>query len=257
MGRLPQLPHPQRPRMRLSPRRLGAILLLLSASAARAQQQARPLDPANMDSTCRACEDFYGFANGGWLKRTAIPAQYSAYGAFHQLNERNQDALRKVLDAAAADRSQPATTAKGKVGAFYATCTDSAAADRGADAAAPIRPTLARVAAVRSRPALMAEVARLHNEGYNVAFSYGAFPDLKNSTQIIAFADQGGLGLPDRDYYLKEDSASAQLRRAYVDHVARTLQLLGDTPIAARSAAELVMGVETALARASMSRVER
>ncbi|HKG92286.1 MAG TPA: M13 family metallopeptidase [Gemmatimonadaceae bacterium] len=252
--------------MRLSPRRLtAAIALLLAAAAAGAQQpsggsvpqQSKPLDPANLDSTCRACEDFYGFANGGWLKRTAIPAQYSAYGAFHQLNERNQDALRKVLDAAAADRSQPATTAKGKVGAFYATCVDSAAADRGADAAAPIRPTLGRVAAIRSRPALVAELARLHNEGYGVAFGYGAFPDLKNSTQIIAFADQGGLGLPDRDYYLKDDSASKQLRRAYVDHIARTLVLLGDSPMAARAAAELAMGVEGTLARASMPRVER
>jgi putative endopeptidase len=253
--------------MRLSPRRVTATLLLTAAAAVGAQQpqqpaaaaapqQTKPIDPANIDSTCRACEDFYGFANGGWLKRTTIPAQYSAYGSFHQLNERNQDALRRVLESAAADRAAPATSAKGKVGAFYATCMDSAAAERGA-AAAPIQPALDRITAIRTRPALVAEVARLHNEGYGVAFGYGAFPDLKNSTRIIAFADQGGLGLPDRDYYLKTDSASEKLRRAYVDHVARTLQLLGDTPIAARSAAELVMGIETALARASMSRVER
>ena len=224
------------------------------AKAASAASSAKPIDPANLDTTCAACTDFFQFANGGWLKRTTIPAAYPGWGSFTELYDRNNDALRVILDAAAHGKA-PAASPTAKVGTFYASCTDSAAVQK--LGARPIAGERARIASVKTRSQLEAEIARLQGRGVNVAFSFGSTQDPKNSTRVVADAAQGGLGLPDRDYYTKTDSASAALRDAYVDHIARTFELLGQPSAAARESARRVMSLEMRLANAQMTLVEQ
>ena len=224
----------------------------LAASAP--TQHARGLDPADLDTTCLPCRDFFQYATGGWLARTTIPAAYPAWGSFDELRDRNDAVLHRLLAAAAADTSAPQGSDTRKLGLFYATCMDSARAD--ADGAWPLEPELDRIGRVASRADLVAEIARLHRTAVPALFGLRADQDAKHSTQIIAIVSQGGLGLPDRDHYTKTDTASARLRQAYVDHQARLLELLGETAAAAQADARTVLTIETALATASMTRVE-
>ena len=222
----------------------GAMLAACLAAPARAQH-ARGLDRADLDTVCLPCRDFFQYANGGWLAHTTIPAAYPAWGSFDELRDRNEAVLHRLL-IAARDTS--------KLGLFYTTCMDSARAD--ADGARPLAAELERIDAIASRTDLIAEIARLHRAAVPVVFGFRADQDAKQSTQIIAIVSQGGLGLPDRDYYTKTDTASERLRQAYVDHQARLLELLGVAGAAAQSDARAVLLLESALARASMTRVE-
>jgi putative endopeptidase len=227
---------------------------LAPAPAPAPAQHARGLDLADLDTTCLPCRDFYRYANGGWLARTTIPAVYPAWSSFDELRDRNESVLRRLLAAAAADTSAPQGSNTRKLGLFYATCMDSAHAD--ADGVRPLQPELDRIAAVASRADLVAEIGRLHRAAVPVLFGLRADQDAKQSTQIIAIVSQGGLGLPDRDYYTKTDTASERLRQAYIDHQARLLELLGETAAPARADARTVLTIETALATVSMTRVE-
>jgi len=232
--------------------------LFLALGAAGAQQpaparQTKPIDPANLDTTCAACKDFYGFANGGWLKRNEIPAAYSQWGSFNELADRNNEVLRLVLDDLARGTTAPTATTT-KLATLYASCMDSAAVERAG--ATPIAGALTRISRIRDRAGVEAELAQLHNDAVQAGFGFFASPDQKRSGEVIVNVVQGGLGLPDRDYYLKPDSATAALRTAYVQHVARMLELSGTPAAAARADAERVMAIETALAKASMTRVQ-
>ena len=241
--------------MRLSAlRALRAALVLVVPFAAHAQSPAnKPLDVANMDTTCRACDDFFEFANGGWLKRTTIPASYTTYGSFNSLADKNSDVLRGILDAAALDRAAKSGTPTQKLGTFYATCMDSTAADRAGTSS--IAGELAAIGKLRRSDQIVAAVARLHSVGTSSVFSFGAAPDAKKSSDVIAVVRQGGLTLPDRDYYTKTDDRSVTLRAQYVEHVTNAFTLAGESSVQAAKDAEAVMEVETALAGASMSRV--
>jgi putative endopeptidase len=212
-------------------------------------------DRSSLDTTCAPCRDFFQFANGEWLKHTEIPGAFPSWGSFNQLQEHNLDVLHDVLDEAAKDNAAPVNSNRRKLGTFYRTCMDSAAAD--AAALEPLKPELDRVATVSSSAALLAEAARLQRTGARALFSFTAGPDAKHSTEVIGEAGQGGLGLPDRDYYTKTDSASERLRRQYVTHVARMLELTGTAADEARAAADKIMALETALAGASMTRVQQ
>jgi putative endopeptidase len=230
-------------------------LIVASAAPALAQntyKQTVPLDPANLDRTANACVDFYQFANGGWIKNNPIPAAYSRWGSFDELGEANQSALTKILNKAASNAANAQTK---MLGTFYSSCMDSAAAEKAG--AAPLRPRLARINAVSSRAELQREIARLHTEGVNAVFNFGSTQDSKNSTSVIGGAGQGGLGLPDRDYYTKTDSGSAVIRANYVAHMGRMFQLAGESEAQAKADADKVMAIETALARASLTRVEQ
>ncbi|HET8655348.1 MAG TPA: M13 family metallopeptidase [Longimicrobiaceae bacterium] len=231
----------------------AAVALLAALGSPAHAQPLRAAAPA--DTTCPACRDFYRFANQQWLDTASIPAEYPAWGSFEELAERNRRILRGILEHAAADTAAAAGSDTYKLGTYYATCMDSAAAERAG--AAPLQPELARIQAISTPEGVVLEAARLQTEGVGALLDIGSGQDDRNSAQVVLQIVQGGLGLPDRDYYTKTDSASEALRTAYVEHVARTLQLLGETPAAARSDADQVMRIETALANASMTRVQR
>ena len=229
---------------------LGAVL----PGAAAAQDyvtNVRGLDRRNLDESVRACTDFYQFANGGWLRRNAIPTDRSGWGTGSELVERNDSLLHRILDQAAA-----AGAARGgihqKVGDFYASALDSARIESAG--AAPLAGELGRIDALRSTDELQALLARWHAGGLGALFSVGVEGDLQNSGMSMLYVLQGGLGLPEKDYYLREDEKSAGIRREYVAHVARMLALAGVA--GAEAQAERIMAMETRLARASLGAVE-
>jgi putative endopeptidase len=226
-----------------------------TAGAQGTYRQTAPLDPANLDRTANACVDFYQFANGGWIKNNPIPAAFSRWGSFNELEEKNNSELTKILERAAADKSASRTPAIRMLGTYYSSCMDSTAAEKAG--AEPLRPRLTRIASINDRTALQREIAQLHLERVSAVFNFGATQDRKNSTSVIGGARQGGLGLPDRDYYTKTDPASATIRKNYLEHVSRMFQLAGETPAQAAADADRVLAFETALARASLTRVER
>ena len=208
---------------------------------------------ANLDRTCKPCDNFYEFAMGGWMKANPIPAEYASWGTFTMLRDSNLTALHAILDEAAQAHA-PAGSNEQKIGDFYASCMDSAAIEAaGLD---PIAGELAAINAIQDRNGLEAEVARLQREGASVVFRFGSGQDSKDSTREIAQALQGGLGLPDRDYYLREDEKSTQLRADYVQHVTKMFALAGDSADQAAAEAKTVLDLETALARASRPRAE-
>jgi putative endopeptidase len=216
-----------------------------------AQMQSKPLDRANMDTTCSACQDFYRYANGNWIKRNQIPADKPMWSSFHELQDQNYAALREVLDEAAKEARTSKDADQRKLGLFYASCMDSAAVE--AAGIKPLAGDLGRIAAIRNRKQVETELARLHRQLVTAAFFFHSTPDAKRSERIIAEIYQSGLGLPDRDYYTKSDSASGALREQYVDHVSRILRLAGDDSASSTRSADQVMELETALAKASMT----
>jgi putative endopeptidase len=212
-------------------------------------------DRTTLDTTCAPCRDFFQFANGSWVRRTEIPAAFPSWGSFNELYVRNLDVLHGILDAATRDTAAAPGTSRRKLGVFYGSCMDSAGAELAG--IRPLQEELDRIAQIGSVRDLAAAVARVHRVGGAVLFTFSVDQDRKHSTEMIAQAGQGGLGLPDRDYYTKSDTAAERLKHAYTSHVARGFELLGAEPAAARQAAEQVMAIETALATASMTRVER
>ncbi|MEP7067446.1 MAG: M13 family metallopeptidase, partial [Gemmatimonadota bacterium] len=230
-----------------------ALFILVSADAgAQGTTPTHGLDRANLDTTCAACGDFYTFANGGWLKRTEIPAAYSQTGTFREVADRGDVVLRSVLEDASKGSSDRATR---EAGIYYATCMDTSETE--SQGFAPLRPRLASIDAIASLPALRSQVAQLQLIGVPVMFGSSSEPDFKNSGQVVLALDQGGLGLPDRDYYTRTDSISTKLRDTYRDHVAKTFALAGERTAQAARDAEHVMAIETQLAKASLTTVER
>ncbi|MFZ0639164.1 MAG: M13 family metallopeptidase [Candidatus Acidiferrales bacterium] len=220
-----------------------------SASA----QHGYPL--ANMDRSVSPCTNFFQFAVGGWLSQNPIPAAYSSWGIDSVLADENEKTLHAILDRAAADRSAPNGSSEQKIGDFYASCMNTAAID--AEGAKPLAREFKRIDSMQNLSDVEAEAARLQGMGANVLFRFFSQQDDKNSTQQIAGANQGGLGLPDRDYYTKTDAHSQGLRQKYVQHVAHMFELLGDSPDKSAAEAKTVMSIETKLAAASMTRVEQ
>jgi putative endopeptidase len=213
------------------------------------------LDTANLDRTCKPCDDFYHYVNGGWLKKNPVPPDYPSWGRFNELQERNREHLREILEAAAKETNAPEGSIEQKIGDFYASCMDESKIE--ADGIKPLGPEFERVDQIHDLPSLQAEIARLQSSGAHVLFGFRSTQDARNSTQVIGNATQGGLGLPDRDYYTKTDEKSRQIRDQYVEHVTKMFQLLGDDDAKAAAEAKTIMSIETKLAEASMTRVER
>jgi putative endopeptidase len=209
-------------------------------------------DEKALDKTADPCVDFYQYSCGGWMKNNPIPSDQPLWGRFNELAERNRAILHNILEEAAKATKRDAD--EQKIGDFYASCMDEEANTKGA---AVLKPEFDRIAAMKDKAELATVIGHLHAEGINSFFGFGSGADFKNAKEVIAQADQGGLSLPDRDYYLKDDAKSTELRKAYVEHVANMFKLLGDAPDKAAAEAKTVMDVETALAKGSMDRVER
>ena len=210
-------------------------------------------DASALDKTADPCVDFYQYSCGGWINKNPIPADQALWGRFNELAERNRTVLREILEKAAKDTKRDPN--EQKIGDYYASCMDEAGIDK--KGIAVLKPEFDRIDALKDKNELPALLAHLHLEGIPVLFNFGSGPDFKNAKEVIGQADQGGLSLPDRDYYLKDDPKSVELRKAYQEHVANMFKLLGDSPDKAAAEAQAVMNVETALAKGAMDRVER
>jgi len=239
--------------------RLILIPCLLTAAAYAQKSTAAPssadiLATYPVDKSISPCVDFFQYACGPWLAKHPIPADRPMWGSFDELDQRNQDILRGVLEKVSADDPKRSPIEQ-KIGDFYYACMDEkAVAARGY---APLKPELARIDEIADKHALQPALVRLQDHGVNVWFAFGSSPDPKNSTMEIADADQGGLGLPDRDYYLKDDEKSVALRAGYVKHVAAMLHLIGETPEQAAAHADAILAFETLLAKGALDRVAR
>jgi putative endopeptidase len=241
---------------------LSVVLLLwVPFAVGQGSMQYSPgLDLTSLDRSADPCVDFFQFACGSWLKNNPIPPDQARWGVDSKLQEQNQMILRQILEDAS--RPDPKRTAvQQKIGDYYASCMDEPAIE--AAGTKPLRGDLEQIAKLKSVRDLAGYLASYHARDVftvlptSTLFSFSSDQDFKDSTQFIPEADQGGLGLPDRDYYLKEDAKSAEIRKAYVAHVQKTFELLGDKPEAAAESAQTVMRIETALAKGSLTRVER
>ena len=238
----------------------AAIAALALSSALAAAQTTAPIKPiaplrlSDLDTTTKACTDFYQYAGGGWLASNPVPAAYSSWGAFNELTERNNLVLRDVLESASRAAKTTSDPYTKKLGTFYSTCMDSVGIE--AAGAKPLAPEIARIAAVTTRPQLNAALTHLYAIGLGSLFGFSSEQDAKNSSLVIVGAGQGGLGLPNRDYYTKTDANSEKIRAAYVNHIAKTFELFGESSDAAKMHADKVMAFENALALASRTPVE-
>ena len=211
------------------------------------------IDKANMDLSVKPGDNFYLYANGTWVKNNPVPGSKTRWGSFDALREESSKRLRELLtDAAAKTNSSPAMQ---KIGDFYASGMDTLAID--ALGYQPIKPDLQRIDAIRDVNGFLTELAYDRTQGLGGAlFGFSIQPDRKNVTIYVPSLAQGGTTLPDRDYYIKNDTRSTTIRNAYYQHVVNSFKLIGEDAATAQAHAGAVLRIETALAKAQMSRVE-
>jgi endothelin-converting enzyme/putative endopeptidase len=244
---------------------MKSLLLLLAVALAASAQTEKPLtsfpytaglDVTSMDKTADPCVDFYRYSCGGWMKNNPIPNDQARWSVYGKLYQDNQQFLWGILDQLSKQTSGRNANQQ-KIGDYFGACMDEAAVNK--LGAKPLQPYLEQIAAMQSTKDLPASLASLHTslrtEG--LFFGFGSNQDFENSQNVIAFAEAGGLGLPDRDYYTKSDEKSVDIRNKYVAHVQKMFELLGDKPEVAKAEAAKVMEIETAFAKASLTRVER
>jgi putative endopeptidase len=230
----------------------AAGALLVAAMPARAAETGfKVFDTSLLDRSVAPCQDLYKFACGGWIKANPVPPDQPYFGRARELALRNRELLRTLLDDVAAHPSPE----NQQVADFYGACKDEAAID--AKGLAPLQPELDRIAALADKKDLPALVAHLQQMGVNALFGFGQQPDFKDTVHAIAVVGQGGLGLPDRDYYFKTDEKSVQQRAAYEVHIGKMLGLMGDSPDQAAGEAKSILAFETGLAQDALNRVQR
>ena len=204
-----------------------------------------------MDRTADPCVDFYQFACGAWTAKNPVPADRATWGRFDELQERNNDTLHRILEDAAAGKDAEQKT----IGDYYASCMDEAGIN--SKGPAPLRPLVSKIDALSSAADLAPLVAELHTIGVNVFFSFGSIADFKDASVEMAIADQGGLGLPDRDYYLRDDPKSVEIRKEYAEHIGRIAKLVGASADGVATIPDIVLTFETALAKSALDNVSR
>jgi putative endopeptidase len=228
-------------------------LAMVQATTKDASQSPIP-NVDNIDKKVSPGVDFFEYANGTWLKNTPIPGDYSSWGSFNIVDEKNLATVHKILEAASNNKAAVAGSNEQKIGDFYYTGMDTAKIE--ADGIKPLEEEMGKINSIKSIDDLQHEIARLHQRGINVAFAFGSGQDFKDSTAVIGQAMQGGLGLPDRDYYLTQDDNSKKIRDQYVTHMTRMFGLLGQDDKTAAANAAKVMALETKLATASYKNVD-
>jgi putative endopeptidase len=236
-----------------------AGIVACSHTSAPAPQSAEPtlpytpsLDVASMDRSVNPCEDFYTYSCGKWMTSNPIPADQTSWSVYGKLYEDNLNYLHGILEEAAKAQNRDAVTQE--IGDYYGACMNEAAIEK--LGAAPIQPELSAIAALNNVKDLATLVATLHLEGDDLLFNAGSGQDPDDSDAVIVGLSQGGLGLPDRDYYVKTDAKSKETREKYLQHVEKTFELIGDAPDVAKKNADTVMRMETSLAKATLTRVE-
>jgi putative endopeptidase len=228
------------------------VTALLFGTAAMLEDKIKGIDLTAIDKNVNPGEDFYRYANGNWIANNPVPSTESRWSSFNIVSERNNETLRQILEEAAADVKAPAGSTKQKVGAFYRVYMDTLKRDQ--QGSAPVKPLLDKINSISSKADLIKVVADLHKKGIRGFFNFYVSQDLKNSTSYIVYVSQGGLGLPDRDYYTKTDKKSEETRIAYLAHVTKMAELFG---MSTEGFSTTVMKIETDLATKSMTRTER
>jgi putative endopeptidase len=230
--------------------------LIISAQTDSATKPGPGFSIDNIDKTLDPCVDFYQYACGNWLKRSEIPADQSIWASFTELNERNLVTLRDIL-AKASSNDPSRSPIDAKIGDFYSSCMDEKGVE--AKGLTSLKPELDRIAAVNDKAALIDAIARVHLIGPNPLFNFYSNSDLHNADQVIAYIDQGGLSLPDRDYYIpeKDNARMTEMRKHLVEYVTQMFTLTGQSSTQAAESAQTVLRIETALAKASMDRTLR
>ena len=229
------------------------VLVMLYTLCLSTFAQGIAFDTSRMDRSVDACDDFFQFANGNWVKNTTIPASQSRWGSFNILAESNRDVLHDILENAAKAKSKKGSNVQ-LIGDFYASCMDEAAIETAG--LKPLAPYLTRINSMKSSSDVAPTIAWLHKNGVPVLFRLGGGPDAKNSNLVIVNAGQGGLSLPNKDYYTKMDARSVEIRVKFSDYMTNMFKLLGDNPDAAARNAQAVMDLQMRLANASKPPVE-